>query len=635
MGLMRKMALGLAAVALVCSSAAAFINPNFTPIDLVKQSDVIVTVEIKGVDKDGLATATVTKVIQGKFADKEIKIDLMAGVAAADGKAVIERINDGHKVGVLFVGAFHENDVGDSRDRGGDEAKGFLHLGGMWEILTKGKGNSWDMEKTDNHMLGTWSGGTDMLLGVVDYVKSDPEATVPVREGLAWGKEIKVGKIEGKVYAVAGVDLEGKGKADLFVAAEKGDHLFRWNGKAFEDVTEKVGLKSKSEKFAWGDYYGNGHQSLASWDGNGLTIFSLGNDDKFIGKTLGKLEFDTLLPPKDGCMGLTTFSRSNKGGAALLFSTKVSPLVLSFVDRTTAVVPLLTGEFPGKDLGEAGECVVADFDGDGQPDIMQMFSGGALFYKGMKAGEFAAPVKMGVGFGEGRHGVCVGDWEGSGRLDIFTCAENRNHLWHNLGGGKFVEAIDKSGSVSYIAKPGATFCQTAAFNGDGRQGLIMVYESGIGPQLYFNRGFRSFGLCRELEKGLKDVPQAESGEQAGCLGDFRGEGALGQVLVPANGEIWYLPQKIEEKAMGVVVSLSPASPNAGPVMVWVSRDKRAFGAAAIRAGEAGVLYGLKEAGPVTVKWQFPGGAVQQKEVIVEDKVVRVVIDKVVVKQEKK
>jgi hypothetical protein len=184
MSLMRKLVLGVAVVVLVCGSAAAFINPNFTPIDLVKQSDVIVTVEIKGVDKDGLATATVTKVIQGKFEDKEIKIDLMAGVAEADGKAVMERINDGNKVGVLFVGAFHENEGGAGGDQPAGEVKGFLHLGGMWEILTKGKGNGWDMEKTDDRMLGTWSGGTDMLLGVVDYVRSDPEATVPVREGM-------------------------------------------------------------------------------------------------------------------------------------------------------------------------------------------------------------------------------------------------------------------------------------------------------------------------------------------------------------------------------------------------------------------------------------------------------------------
>ena len=132
---------------------------------------------------------------------------------------------------------------------------------------------------------------------------------------------------------------------------------------------------------------------------------------------------------------------------------------------------------------------------------------------------------------------------------------------------------------------------------------------------------------------MKNLAPAEGGEQAGCLGDFRGEGALGQVLVLANGEVWFFPQKLEDKAMGVAVALSPTSPTAGPVMVWVSKgaatDKvvRPFGVTPIRVGETGVLYGLREAGPVVVKWQFPGGAVQQKEVIVADKVTRVLIDK--------
>ncbi len=625
MSMIRKLVVSVALVALVCSSAWAFINPNFTPIDLVKQSDVIVTVEIKNVDKDGLVTATVTKVIQGKFEDKEIKIDLMAGVAEADGKAVIDRINDGNKVGVLFVGAFHEG--GDGGAAGGNEAKGFLHLAGMWEILSKGKGNGWDMEKTDDHMLGTWSGGTDMLLRVIDYVRSDPEATVPVREGMEWGKEIQVGKIEGKIYATAGIDLEGKGKADLFVAAEKGDHLFRWNGKAFEDISEKVGLKSKSQQFAWGDFYGEGRPVLASWDGKALAIFRTGKDGTAVG---------TVSSISGSCLGLTTFDGGNKGRATLLVSTNGWPVVISTAsDGNLQTKPLATGEFPGKDLGAAGESVVADLDGDAVPDVMQFFSRGALFYKGTKPGEFAAPVKMGVGLGEGRHGVCVGDWEASGLLDIFTCAENRNHLWHNMGGGKFAEEIGKSGSVSYIAKPGATFCQTVAFNGDGRQGLLMVYGNGMGPQVYFNRGFRSFGLCRSLEKQLSVLKQADAGEQAGCLGDFSGEGALGQALALVNGEIWFFPQKIEETARGVVVSLSPASPNAGPVMVWVARDKRSFGVAPLRVGEPGLLYSLIEAGPVTVKWQFPGGEVQQKEVTVKDKVVRVVIDKVAAKAAEK
>jgi hypothetical protein len=629
----RKLFLGLPVLALLCGSAMAFINPNFTPIDLVKQSDVIVAVEVKSVDKAGLATVTVVgKEIKGEFKDKEFKVDLMAGVVEADGKAVMQRINDGAKQGVLFVGMFRETD-----GQAEGEAKGFLHLGGQWEVLSRNKDNTgWDLDKTEDHMLGTWSGGTDMLLRVVDYVQHDPDPTVPVRESIEWGKELQIAKLEGKIVATTAVDLSGQGKIDLFIAAEKGDRLFHWNGKAFEDVTAKAGLTSKSLAFAWGDFGGSGRQDLASWDGKGLTIFTQGKDGTFSGKAVSAGE-----ALKGGCLGLTTFDNGNKGRAALLVSTKASPVVVTMAaDSSVAAKPLVAGELPSKDLGEAAECLVADLDGDGLPDIMQMFTGGGLFYKGTKPGEFAAPVKVAVGVGEGRHGMCLGDWEASGRLDIFTCCEGRNHLWHNMGGGKFVEAIDKSGSVAYIAKPGGTFAQEAAFNGDGRQGLLVLYSVGMAPQLFFNRGFRSFGLSRGLEKQLKsDLPATDAGEQAGCLADFRNEGAMGEVLALVNGEVWFFPQNLEEKAMGVTAALSPTSPNAGPVMVWVAKgtakDNRPFGAAAIRVGDRGVFYGLKEAGPAVVKWQFPGGEVQQKEVIIEGKVIRVLIDKESAKQSEK
>ena len=67
-----------------------------------------------------------------------------------------------------------------------------------------------------------------MLVRVVKYVLANPaSAELPVREGIEWDKQIKVGKIDGKVFAAQAVDLAGDGKLDLFVAAEKGDRLYQ------------------------------------------------------------------------------------------------------------------------------------------------------------------------------------------------------------------------------------------------------------------------------------------------------------------------------------------------------------------------------------------------------------------------
>src|SRR6476661_6364944 len=102
-----KMFLQISALALMWATSGAFINPAFTPVDLVKQSDMVLSLEFKSVDDKGVAIATVSKVLKGKLDDKELKIDLMAALTENEGKAVIKRIKDGSKQALMFVGAFN------------------------------------------------------------------------------------------------------------------------------------------------------------------------------------------------------------------------------------------------------------------------------------------------------------------------------------------------------------------------------------------------------------------------------------------------------------------------------------------------------------------------------------------------
>ena len=265
--------LRMSALALLWMSTTALINPNFTPVDLSKQSDVIITLEFKKVeivkDKDGRDTAwavgTVQKVLKGKFEPKEVKIDLLAGIVDAEGKEVMERINGGARQGIMFVGSFSE-DAGDG-GKPAAEVKGYVHIGGHWMDATRDKDGTWGMDKDNQLMNGTWSGGTDMLVRAINYVLADPEALLPVREGMEWNKESQIAKIDGKILRAAAVDVTGKGKSELFLAAEQGDRLFRWDGKALADITVPSGLTSKSQAFAWGDFNGDGTVDLASWDG--------------------------------------------------------------------------------------------------------------------------------------------------------------------------------------------------------------------------------------------------------------------------------------------------------------------------------------------------------------------------------
>ena len=158
----------------------------------------------------------------------------------------------------------------------------------------------------------------------------------------------------------------------------------------------------------------------------------------------------------------------------------------------------------------------------------------------------------------------------------------------------------------------------------------MAFHTRTAPQLYFNRGFRSFGEAYEvnLSHGANNdrLPQAGDGQQTGCLGDFNGDGALDMFLVLSNGECWLFPRKIEDDvALTVVAGVKPGG-HAGPVTVMGWRDERPLGAYAVRPGEPGAFFGMTEPGPITIRWRLPGGEWQEDEMIAEDGPVRVMLD---------
>ncbi|MFI5381682.1 MAG: FG-GAP repeat domain-containing protein [Tepidisphaerales bacterium] len=607
-------------------TARAYINPRFTPKDLVKDSELILVLEFKSPDAKGKAIATVKKVLKGDSKDKEVTFDLLAMPVPmqAQGKAIIDTIAEGEHEALLFVGKFQAEGTG--LEGAGDKVAGLLHIGGKWSIMELADNKTWEMEKIDEKMLGTFSGGTDMLLRCVTYVVADPNADVPVAEKVDWGEKIRIGKTNRKINTAAAVDLAGDGKLAAFLASEAGDQVFRWNEKTMEHVTAKLALQSKSVAFAWGDFNGDGRLDLASWDGKQLRIHQQKADGTFT-----PVDVKAGDAFKDGCVSLSILDIGRSGRPGLLVGTKAAPVILTLKEDGAAEgKSLVAGDFPGKDLGEAGPCVVCDFDGDSLPDVVQICSRGGLFYKGLAPGSFAPPVKNKVGFGQGRHGVCLGDYDHDGLPDILVVsAEAVPCLYQNLGGGKFANVLPRSGSFEYISKPGGIYCQTIDINNDGRQDIFVAYDAGPAPQVFFNRGFRCFGLARRLETQLQEsLPQASEGQQAGCVADFTGHNAMDMFIVLGNGELWLVPRQVDDPALAVVAAVSARSACAGPVVVTAfDQNKRPLGAWTVSAGEPGAFFGVAETGTLTLKWRWPGGGVQEKQVVVADKAVRVVLDK--------
>ncbi len=605
-----RMALLVAVALTVTGIASAFINPEFTPIDVVEQSELILRIRVNLAKDKPQLVLEVQECLKGDAPDKTVTVNLEGAwnqehIEAL--KHIVAAVGD--EFAILFAGTLE-----------GQQDVGLLHIGGNWFRVVAGEDdNTWELEGLDTQLEGTWAGGTDMLIRAVGYILTDPYPLVPVSVGTAWEEASKLGSITGKVGVLQAVDLAGDGKLCLFVGSEGGDRLFRYNGEsgAFEDITAGLNLQSKSVAGDWADFDADGRLDLASLEGGTLNLWLQAEDGTFNRHTP---KVTGVLPPDT--TGICALAVNAKGQAGLLIGNRSAPVLLmgDGEDGFKAVGLSAPGEVL-KELGEPGRCLVADFDGDALPDILQPYTNGGVLYQGKGPGVFAVGGRCDVALGKGPAGAFLGDFDADGMLDVFAASEEGKELWHNKGGGVFTRTAQVSGEVAYIARPGGIGGSVCDINTDGRQDLLIGYANDF-PQVFFNRCFRSFGFAFQLNLD-EMLPDANQGQQAVAAADLNGDGAHDVVLVLKSGDIYVLTG---QSAMGEVlcarVELEPKSGGAGPVTVtgWV--EGFCLGAWNVTRSGPGAHFGMFEAGPCKLKWRFPQGKMQEKEILVEDKSVR-------------
>jgi hypothetical protein len=614
-----------AGILLVAGMARAYINPGYTPVNLVELAEYIMVVKLSA-PKDGKVTIKIVEVLKDdkKKAPKgPLTIDTTITAMKAHAKSFREKIKlVGDEPVMFFVGKGEK-----------EEDVFLLHMKGRWYSMdSTDKPDLFDLHQRDDAMEGTWAGGTDMLLKVTRLLIKFPDTDVPVASGVKWDKHIKVGNIKGKVSDSRAVDLDGSGQRRIYLACDAGDRIYSYDKKTdkFVDETAKRKLTARSKAAVWADFNADGKLDLASWDGASLNLCLQLADGSFAApaKAAGS--------PTGKCLGLTVLDSGRPGKPALLWSGEQGPsLLLPAKDGFTAT-KLPMSKIEVAKLGKPSRCLVGDIDGDSVADVLWPAVKGSVFFRGLGVGRLDAGAACNLLLGRAPGSAFFGDWDMDGRLDVFTIADDGCRLWHNRPGKKegefrFEQSIHISGEAAYISKPGGLWGNTCDVNNDGRQDLFWVYSdvSSTGPHIFFNRGFRSFGHAHTVDiTEQQNIGGAEDkGQQHGVVADFTGDAAQDMAVVLKNGDFYVFPREVaDQDPLCVRACLPVGGKIVGPVKVTAWSEQACLGAWNLTAGTDEAFFGQLEAGKITIKWQLPGSKeVKTMQITLDEKPRRIVL----------
>jgi hypothetical protein len=348
---------------------------------------------------------------------------------------------------------------------------------------------------------------------------------VTVKAGLVasgWGQGVCVG------------DYDNDGWEDLYVTYYGKNRLFHNNGGTFTEVGEKVGVAGSAK--AWG---------------TGCAFVDYNRDGKLDLMVANYVDFDLSTAPKPGERATCTWKgtpvmcgpRGLRGSKNILYQNQGGG---TFADVTTkAHIDQTHGRY-------AFTVTTLDFDDDGWPDIyVACDSAPSILYHNNRDGTFTdVAVPAGVAYNEdGREqagmGITIADYDGDGRPDIFKTnfSDDTPTLYHNDGEGVFSDRTFAAGvgqHTQYLGW-GTMFLD---FDNDGWPDVVLVnghvypevdkFHLGSGylePRLlYHNNGDGTFTEVSAAGPGIAAVSSA----RGLAVGDLRNDGNLAIVISNMN-----------------------------------------------------------------------------------------------------
>ena len=602
----------LTAAAFLASAlqVAALINLQYTPADLAKAARDIFVVEFAK-PADEKLVGKVGAVLNGRMpATKEFVINL----ADSDPKQA-RTAGDVFGSSDAITAIVLTGDFSGAKEDVATKGAAAIQIGTKWFRLERDGESLW-LERDKLDLAQVWGGSARMLASALRYALAGPMADFPTVSAMRWARDAQLGSLKRPANGCLALDLDGKGGGQVLVLSDGGDRLY--DGLAGEDavpvdVTAKSKLTTASKVAAVGDFNGDGRLDIASFDGKSLRfalrseagVFSIA-DTQAVLKT---------------CLSLSALDVGAGARAGLVAGTSKAP-VLVVPDGKVSVKPTplpVADETARAKLGEGGYCTVADFNGDGLPDVVQLFAKGILLYAGEKPGRFKAAVPTQMPLVGNPCGTVPGDYDADGSLDVLVVGKGGCLVAGEVAGRRFVNRLGETGELEYHGAqndPPIVACAACDINNDGRQGMFIFYadRSAMG---FFNRGFNSFGFGRQgIDLGVSELKGAEAlgqGQSAGTITDLNSDGVADMLAVTPKGGIWVLfGEAVDRPVLGLTLVHSVKRP--GPTVVTVSDKRRRHGMYVLSPGSP-VFVGLEKKGAVTLEWLTPDGKKHTKRIV--------------------